>query len=104
MNIEYKNGNVILVQDDLDLDETLDCGQAFRWEKINSEYDKTYKGAFLNTPLTISQSGNSFIFHEVRRDQKMIDDIIRMESDFWNGNVLYIQYYYCGKKYTFFRR
>ncbi len=48
--------------------------------------------------------GNSFIFHEVRRDQKMIDDIIRMESDFWNGNVLYIQYYYCGKKYTFFRR
>lgn len=68
MNIEYKNGNMILVQDDLDLDETLDCGQAFRWEKINSEYDKTYKGAFLNTPLTISQSGNSFIFHDTTPD------------------------------------
>lgn len=45
---------------DFDLDETLDCGQAFRWEKVNGN---TYKGAYLDIPLTISQiSENEFLF------------------------------------------
>ncbi len=63
MDIDYKDGNTIFIQDDLDLDETLDCGQAFRWEKTESLYDKTYTGFYLNHPLTVSQQGNTFIFH-----------------------------------------
>ena len=84
MNIDYKNGNVILIQDDFDLDETLDCGQAFRWEKISSEYDKTYKGAFLNTPLTISQKGNEFIFHDTT-----IDDFNSIWRDYFDLDTDY---------------
>ena len=63
MNYEVKNNDIWLSQPDFDLDETLDCGQAFRWEKITSEHECTYKGHFLDRPLTISQNKNTFIFH-----------------------------------------
>lgn len=63
MNYIVKDNNIEIIQPDFDLDETLDCGQAFRWEKTESEYECTYKGYFLNIPLTISQEGNKFIFH-----------------------------------------
>ena len=68
--MDYKviDNDIVLIQSDFDLDETLDCGQAFRWEKINKEnlgeysdaledidFDKAYKGFRLNTPLLISQ-------------------------------------------------
>lgn len=56
-----KNSEIRLFQPDFNLDETLDCGQAFRWEKINSS---TYKGCFLNTPLTISDENGMFVFHD----------------------------------------
>ena len=84
MNIDHKNGNVILIQDDLDLDETLDCGQAFRWERTDSEYDKTYKGSFFNTPLTVSQSGNKFIFHDTTVDdfENIWKDYFDLETDY----------------------
>lgn len=68
MNYKVSGNDIILIQNDFDLDETLDCGQAFRWEKIDSEnlgeytdilgeidFDKAYKGFRLNTPLLISQ-------------------------------------------------
>lgn len=51
--MEYKidGGDILLQQPDFDLDETLDCGQAFRWQKIDGS---TYFGHYLNTPLVIS--------------------------------------------------
>ena len=50
------NGNDIIVSEsDFDLDETLDCGQAFRWKKTASDYECTYEGKFLNDYLRISQ-------------------------------------------------
>lgn len=68
MNYKVNGNDIILIQSDFDLDETLDCGQAFRWEKIDKEnlgeyadilcnidFDKAYKGFRLNTPLLISQ-------------------------------------------------
>ncbi len=67
MDIKVKNKDIILYQNDLDLDHTLDCGQAFRWEAVPSEYYRTYKGFFGNTPLTVSQvkhTGGEFIFHD----------------------------------------
>ncbi|MGN0614439.1 MAG: DNA-3-methyladenine glycosylase family protein [Porcipelethomonas sp.] len=63
MNYTVNGNNIEITCPDFDLDETLDCGQAFRWEKVPSEYECTYSGAFLNTPLTISQIGDKFIFH-----------------------------------------
>ena len=66
MNYRVVGGDIVLIQSDFDLDETLDCGQAFRWERIdkdskeaeilqNTEFDEAYKGFRLNTPLLISQ-------------------------------------------------
>lgn len=43
--------DILLYQKDFDLDETLDCGQAFRWEKVSGN---GYRGAFLNKGLEIS--------------------------------------------------
>ncbi len=57
------------------LDDTLDCGQAFRWEAIPSDYFRTYKGYFKNVPLTISETEHNsgkFILHGV------------LENDFLN--------------------
>ena len=66
MDYSIKNGNIYLSEPDLDLDETLDCGQAFRWKKIASDYETTYTGRFLNDSLTVSQtSKDCFIFHDV---------------------------------------
>ncbi|MDE5583777.1 MAG: DNA-3-methyladenine glycosylase 2 family protein [Ruminococcus sp.] len=74
MDYYVKSNDVIVSADDFDLDETLDCGQAFRWKKIPSDYPCTYTGHFLNTPLTVSQTdGNKFIFHDT--DEKTFNDI-----------------------------
>ena len=66
MNYKVCGNDIVLIQSDFDLDETLDCGQAFRWERIDKnsknaynlsefDFDKAYKGYKLNTPLLISQ-------------------------------------------------
>lgn len=59
--MEYiKQGSDILLKTpDLNLDETLDCGQAFRWEKTG---ENTYHGAMLNTPLIVSAEKDYFRF------------------------------------------
>ncbi len=65
MDYCVKENDVIVSAKDFDLDETLDCGQAFRWKKIASDYPCTYEGKFLNTSLKVSQTGNeNFIFHD----------------------------------------
>ena len=65
MDYRVQGKDIIVYEPDLDLDETLDCGQAFRWKKIHSDYISTYEGAFLNDYLRISQTGKgSFIFHD----------------------------------------
>ncbi len=51
MDLYTKGNDLILKQPDFDLDETLDCGQAFRWVKTAPD---EYRGFFVNTPLTIS--------------------------------------------------
>jgi N-glycosylase/DNA lyase len=64
MDYRVQGRDIIVHEPDLDLDETLDCGQAFRWKKISSDYECTYEGFFINDKLMISQErkGN-FIFH-----------------------------------------
>ena len=70
MDYCIKNSDIIVSEPDLDLDETLDCGQAFRWKKVASDYECTYEGHFLNSFLRISQSQNGeFIFHNTTEDE-----------------------------------
>lgn len=65
MDYTVKNNDIIVSESDLDLDETLDCGQAFRWKKIDSDYDCTYEGYFINDYLRVSQTKKGeFIFHD----------------------------------------
>lgn len=64
MDYSVKGQDIIVNEKDLNLDETLDCGQAFRWKKIESDYPCTYEGHFLNDSLRISQTDKgNFIFH-----------------------------------------
>lgn len=69
--IDYNanNGDIILKRENFDLDEVLDNGQAFRWTRTESGYDKTYTGHMMNKPLTISQNGDRIILHNTSRDE-----------------------------------
>lgn len=58
MDYSVCGGDIKLYQPDFDLDETLDCGQAFRWEKTG---DKAYHGAMLNRPLDICAEKDYFL-------------------------------------------
>lgn len=69
MDYKVTDKGIIVSEADLDLDETLDCGQAFRWKRIPSDYDCTYQGRFLNSELMVSQTKKGeFIFHDVSED------------------------------------
>lgn len=64
MDYFVKNSDIIVFEPHLDLDETLDCGQAFRWKKVSSDFECTYEGSFLNDYLRVSQTKKGeFIFH-----------------------------------------
>ncbi len=70
MDYSVKNNNIILYEKDFNLDETLDCGQAFRWKKIPSDFICTYEGSFFNNNLRISEiSEGEFIFHNVTEEE-----------------------------------
>lgn len=71
--MEYiKQGKDILMKtSDLDLDQTLDCGQAFRWERTGSGADCTYQGFMLNIPLTVSAEKDYFRFSDTTEDTFM---------------------------------
>ena len=71
MDIDYKidGRDILLRQSDFALDDTLDCGQAFRWEKIA---DNAYHGAFLNKQLTISCENGSDLFKSFLKSGRII--------------------------------
>ena len=59
MNYTIDGKDILLKQNDFALDDTLDCGQAFRWEKIS---ENAYQGAFLNKKLVISYENENDLF------------------------------------------
>ncbi len=70
MDYSIKNNDIILSEKDFNLDETLDCGQAFRWKKIPSDFLCTYEGSFFNDNLRISEiSKGKFILHNVTEEE-----------------------------------
>lgn len=69
MDYKATERGIIVSQADFDLDETLDCGQAFRWKRIPTDYDCTYQGSFLDSALTVSQvKKGEFLFHDVTEE------------------------------------
>lgn len=87
MDVEVRNGNIILHEEHLSLDDTLDCGQAFRWEAVPSEFYRTYKGYFKNIPLTVSETERDkgvFIFHGVSEK-----DFLDIWLDYFDLNTDY---------------
>lgn len=81
MKYDVTCDGVILYEDNLCLSETLDCGQAFRWELTAPN---TYTGAFLNYPLTISGENGKFLFHDVQEDEflNIWVDYFDLETDY----------------------
>lgn len=57
MKYEIKGKDIVLYENELILDETLDCGQAFRWTKVD---ENTYTGYYVDRYLEIS--GNDGVF------------------------------------------
>ncbi len=65
MRYEISGKDIILYEDDLVLDEVLDTGQAFRWDKTG---ENSYFGHSLDTPLKISGSGGKFILENTSEE------------------------------------
>lgn len=85
MDYIVKNNNIIIHQPDFELDETLDCGQAFRWKKIDSNFQCTYTGDFYNSHLTISKiSDGEFMFHDTTEA-----DFLSIWSDYFDFGTDY---------------
>lgn len=82
MDYSVKNNNIIVCQKDFDLDQTLDCGQAFRWKKIS---ENTYEGYFFDKYLKISQNADCFTFYDTT------------ENDFLN---IWYDYFDFGTDYS----
>ena len=56
----------------LDLDLTLDCGQAFRWQKQD---DGSYKGVAMSHFLHIEKSGDDLVFYNT--SEKVFNEVWR---------------------------
>ncbi len=66
MNTIYKNNDIILEDIQcLDLDLTLDCGQAFRWVKND---DNSWSGVVKGVYLNISKEGNTVILKNTTQE------------------------------------
>lgn len=65
--LEYtvRGNDIVLFEPNFDLAQTLDCGQAFRWVSDGDGY----RGAFLNTPLYITQRGDEFTLHDTSKER-----------------------------------
>lgn len=66
MKYEVKDKDIILYEKDLALAETLDCGQAFRWNKTA---ENTYCGYYLDSYLEISGSDGVFTLKNTTEDE-----------------------------------
>ena len=78
MQYDIDGNDILLRQSDFALDDTLDCGQAFRWEKIS---DNAYRGAFLNRQLTVSCENGSDLF---RLHDTTEEDFLGVWADYFD--------------------
>lgn len=81
MDYISKNGDIIIERKDFSLDDTLDCGQSFRWKKTD---ENTYVGAMLNNPLEISQQEDTITFKNTSSEQfeSIWQDYFDLDTDY----------------------
>lgn len=85
MDYCVKGNDIILSEEHFSLNETLDCGQAFRWESVPSDFFRTYRGYFKNIPLTISETGKGkFILHNTSEEEllNIWKDYFDLDTDY----------------------
>ena len=83
INYTVNGKNINLYQPDFNLDETLDCGQAFRWEKTG---DCAYHGYMLNKPLDIYAKKDYFVLENTSEQ-----DFLEIWVDYFDLNTDYGQ-------------
>ncbi|MGL4454000.1 MAG: DNA-3-methyladenine glycosylase family protein [Sarcina sp.] len=83
LNIEYGDNSVTLKGvKNFDLEQTLECGQCFRWEKVA---ENNYIGVAFNRVLEAIQDGNTITFYNTN------------EQDFQN---IWMKYFSLNRDYT----
>ena len=79
-NISSENFIVIPDVRDLDLEQTLDCGQSFRWEKQN---DGSFSGVAFGKYVNISLDGTYMVIkNAVPEDEKIWREYFDLELDY----------------------
>ena len=81
MDYSVYNNNIVFSCPDFDLDQTLDCGQAFRWERSS---DGSYSGYSVRSPLKISRDGDKFTLYDVTEE-----DFLNKWADYFDLNTDY---------------
>ena len=77
MNIEEKNGNVIISDaDDFNVEQIFECGQCFHFYKIGED---DYLVVSYEKLLHISQNGKNVTFHDTTIEE--YDEIIAQELE-----------------------
>ncbi len=84
MKYIISGNDIILYQPDLVLSETLDCGQAFRWELTG---ENTYSGYFLDTPLTISGKDGEFVLKDTSEE-----NLLNIWAEYFDLDTDYSEY------------
>ena len=74
-----KNGsNLLIIPEDIfSLPQTLDCGQAFRWEQTE---DNKWHGVVKGTPLTVYETADGIVFENT--DEEKLNTIWKDYFDF----------------------
>lgn len=80
MNYFIKGNDIIIKQNDFDLEQTLDCGQAFRWEKDGDGFT----GIALDKKLTIYNEKDYIVLKDTTED-----DFINFWVDYFDLNTDY---------------
>ena len=70
ISIDYvvRGSDILIKRKDFSLDQTLDCGQAFRWERLDNSSDCCYHGFYLNNSLNVSEEKDYIVLHNTSED------------------------------------
>ena len=81
MDYTQSGSDILLKQPDFGLDDTLDCGQAFRWERIG---DKAYHGYRINKPLEICAEKDYFVLKDTSEKEltEIWADYFDLDTDY----------------------
>lgn len=82
MNVLQENNSIILKNiDDFNVTHVFDCGQCFRWDRIN---DNSYIGVAKNKVIVVEQTNDSVILHNTN-----IKDFNELWIDYFDLNRNY---------------